>query len=200
MAQNLDSVLTKRHGKKKYTIAAVLMAFAVFLALVVFFFGGTIWENLRNYFHKVTDITVDGDQMTLNVHDRTFYVYDKLPSETDKDEEPPKKLREIHVSIEGTADLEEETFDGTVAVEGYELHEEMDEGLVGYTAYKSNEEDYSGPWIYNITAMGIQKGAEHYIQVEISEDLREIQIIVHPFLSNEEKKGKEEPISIYSKY
>ena len=199
MAQNLDSVLTNRHGKKKRIIAAVLTVFAVFLALVVFFFGGTIWENLRNYFHKVTDITVDGDQMTLNVHDRTFYVYDKLPSETDKDEEPPKKLREIHVSIEGTADLAERTFDGTVTVEGYELHEEMDEGLVGYTAYKSDEEDYSGPWIYNIIAMGIQEGAEHQIEVEISEDLREIQIILWPFFFDEEKM-KEEPISIYSKY
>lgn len=151
---------------KKIIMIIILVALAV-IATAAFF----IINKLKNKEEPVKDIVVDGDTITFDV-DRKFYLYNENPLDVE-DAEP---IKEINVTLKGTADAATNEFEGEVNVEGFELGGNMQ----SYYFSKLDGEK-KGEYTWDFLAEGVQlqdsetfDGKIYRYQITISSDLKTI--------------------------
>ena len=148
-------------NKKKIGIIIAIIVLVIVVAVCIYF----IFFN-----KKVTDIKCDGDIIEFNV-DRQFYLYDDYPLDEETEVEP---LREIEVTLKGTGNCATGEFDGVVNIEGFE----MGGNLQSYCIQKLEDIYMIDCLTSNVDYLEPVEGNQRYYNIQISDELKEIYIII----------------------
>lgn len=164
---------------KKKRMRTLIVAIIVVVLIIIAFFSLYKYKESKS----IKDISIKNNILKIDAK-RDFFYYDEEPNNLIEAQNFRKGIAKV--VIDGTADFNNEKFDGIIKVDNYELKGDV----VGYTA-NCLESDKSTRWKYIITGMVANKETsdEEYIcmcDLTISADLKEIMIIF--FYSNSGKK------------